>query len=94
MTMRHRAIFLSAALLAAGFAAMAAGTRSPPPQQSSAGAPAVAQHQMAPRETTGRASAESFDHPAPRLLLHGIVACAPAASPALACNKLEPLLAQ
>ena len=94
MTMRHRAIFLSAALLAAGFAATAAGTRSPQPQQNSAAAPAVAQRQMAPRETTGRASAQSFYHPAPRLLLHGIVACAPAASTALACNKLEPLLAE
>jgi len=92
--MKQRAIILSAALLAAALTAMTVGARSTQPHLRSGDAPAATQQQTAPRETTGRASAESFSYARPVLRLHGIIACAPAANPGLACDKLEPLLAK
>ncbi len=90
--MKQRAIILSAALLAATLAATAAPAQNTHAQQNAA--PGATQRETAPRATTGSAPHESFARPTPALRLHGIIACAPASDPGLACDRLEPLLAK
>jgi hypothetical protein len=94
--MKHRhSIVLAAALAAAALIAAAAGAATLD-RQATSPAPPAAHKQAAPspRETTGSASAETFRTPVAAFQLHGVLGCAPAASPSLDCSKVEKLLAE